>query len=323
MLLSASGTWADWKIAGTTAVWVIRDAGAHLVVDKVVDFFEGSAIEVAGEGLKLVGQHGTILDADLPPRLETILANQLHRFVLETLERLLRERLHLLLGQLGGAPVGQRGPGRREAPHRATVRSHCLRLTRAQIGLGGAGVELPRRRRRRRRLHAGTPAAASLTSGTQKLLPRGSSSGTAPFSRTAPAAARAATACAGRLAQKNTQSAAACRRAALRTPLEPSWYRRGCSILDRVGVLQYTGCLYGRLARCAQLRCASWPTRLESPGLVSRRRCSRPSPATTSNSGLKTASRRTRRSFRSRPNHFSHCALLLFAFLCLCVYICI
>lgn len=126
---------------------VIRDAVAHLVVDKVVDFFKGPAVEVTGEGLELVGQYGAVLDADLTPRLKSVLAHQLHRLVFEALERLPRERLHLLLGQLGG---GARRV--RKTAQRAAVRRHRRVTARgAQIGLGGAAEELPRGRRRRRR----------------------------------------------------------------------------------------------------------------------------------------------------------------------------
>lgn len=83
-------------------------AVAYLVINEIVYFLERPAVELGRERLELGGEAGAVLDTELPPGLEAVLAHQLHSFPLEPLERLLGEGLDLGAGPGGGRRSGVR-----------------------------------------------------------------------------------------------------------------------------------------------------------------------------------------------------------------------
>lgn len=182
------------SVFGNPAITVsrIRNNLTNLIIDEIVNLLERSPVELRRERFVFSGKTWSILDAELPPRLEPILAHQLHSFFLQPFERLLRERFHLSLGPLVRCRdrlrrIGAAFRGRVEAPRRLEhlkpglgtprIRHRPLRLNspRRFCGddvhqvIGGLGRSVQGRLRRRvgrlvpavrRRRHTGVPMGA-------------------------------------------------------------------------------------------------------------------------------------------------------------------
>ena len=66
--------WAVSTCSATrTILTTLHNTSPYLIVDEVVYLLQGSAVQFAGKGLKLSGQHGSILYTQLATWLETII----------------------------------------------------------------------------------------------------------------------------------------------------------------------------------------------------------------------------------------------------------